>query len=208
MEVVEVQKVLDELYHGFSVSIEKLRSRYCAEEKPYVIRGDKELESILSGFYQKNMVHPELVKAKEYYQIKVVELLLYLNTMTVEDRKEVRPYYYKTQMEKIKGIHAQITGNPQTRFTIEELSSMYEIPLTTMKKYFKDVYGDSIYSYQKRYRMNLAANMLLQDKEKEVQEIAASVGYENPGKFSSAFRSVMGLSPAEYRFRKETFDGK
>lgn len=56
--------------------------------------------------------------------------------------------------------------------------------------------------------MNLAANMLLQDKEKEVQEIAASVGYENPGKFSSAFRSVMGLSPAEYRFKKETYDGK
>ena len=26
--------------------------------------------------------------------------------------------------------------------------------------------------------------------------------------FSSAFRSVMGLSPAEYRFRKETYDGK
>ena len=28
--------------------------------------------------------------------------------------------------------------------------------------------------------MNLAANMLLQDKEKEVQEI---LGYENPGNF-------------------------
>ena len=209
MEVVEVQKALDELFQGFSVSIENLRSRYCAEEKPYVIRGDKELESILSGFYQKNMAHPELAKTKEYYQIKVVELLLYLNTMTVEDRKEVRPYYYKTQMEKIKGIHAQITGNPQTRFTIEELSSMYEIPLTTMKKCFKDVYGDSIYSYQKRYRMNLAANMLLQDKAKEIQEIASCLGYENPGKFSSAFRSVMGLSPVEYRFRKgEILDGK
>ena len=103
------------MYYGFSVSIEKLRSRYCAEEKSYVIQGDKEFESILSGLYQKNMAHPELAKAKEYYQIKVVELLLYLNTMIVEDRKEVRPYYYKTQMEKIKGIHAQITGNPQTR---------------------------------------------------------------------------------------------
>ena len=64
MEVAEVQKVLDELYHGFSVSIEKLRSRYCAEEKPYVIRGDKEFESILSGFYQKNMAHPNLQKQK------------------------------------------------------------------------------------------------------------------------------------------------
>ena len=50
MEVVEVQKALDELFQGFSVSIENLRSRYCAEEKPYVIRENKELESILSGF--------------------------------------------------------------------------------------------------------------------------------------------------------------
>ena len=56
--------------------------------------------------------------------------------------------------------------------------------------------------------LHLAANMLLQDKAKEIQEIAFCLGYENPGKFSSAFRSVMGLSPAEYRFRKETYDGK
>ena len=92
MEVAEVQKTLDEMFHGFSVSIEELRSRYCSEEKPYVIRGDKEFGSILSGFYQKNMDHPELVEVKEYYQVKVVELLLYLNMMTVESRKEVRPY--------------------------------------------------------------------------------------------------------------------
>ena len=44
----------------------------------------------------------------------------------------------------------------------------------------------------------LSDKMCIRDREKEVQEIAASVGYENPGKFSSAFRSVMGLSPAEY----------
>ncbi len=76
-----------------------------------------------------------------------------------------------------------------------------------MKKCFKDVYGDSIYSYQKRYRINLAANMLLQDKTKEIQEIAASLGYENPGKFSAAFRSVMGVSPAEYRYVIKGLDG-
>ena len=168
-----------------------------------MIRGDEALGAILSGFYQKNMGQSGMAEAKEYYQIKVMELLLYLNMMTVESKKESRPYYYKTQMEKIKAIHAQITGDLQTRFTIEELSAMYEIPTTTMKKCFKDVYGDSIYSYQKRYRINLAANMLLQDKTKEIQEIAASLGYENPGKFSAAFRSVMGVSPAEYRFRKE-----
>ena len=34
---------------------------------------------------------------------------------------------------KIKEIHAQITGNLKRRFTIEELSSLYEIPLTKGK---------------------------------------------------------------------------
>lgn len=207
MEVEEVQKTLDEMFHGFSVSIEELRSRYCTEDKPYVIRDDEALGAILSGFYQKNTGQSGMAEAKEHYQIKVVELLLYLNMMTVETKKETRPYYYKTQMEKIKAIHAQITGDFQTRFTIEELSAMYEIPTTTMKKCFKDVYGDSIYSYQKRYRINLAANMLLQDKTKEIQEIAASLGYENPGKFSAAFRSVMGVSPAEYRYAIKGLDG-
>ena len=203
MEVEEVQQALDEMFHGFSVSVDELRGRYCTQDKPYVIRGDEGLSQILSGFYQKNMGRPELTEAKEYYQIKVVELLLYLKMITVESSKEVRPYYYKTQMEKIKAIHAQITGDLQKRFTIEELAAMYEISPTTMKNCFKDVYGDSIYSYQKRYRINLAANMLLQDKNREIQEIAISVGYENPGKFSAAFRSVMGVSPAEYRIRKE-----
>ena len=31
MEVAEVQKALDEMFHGFSVFIEELRSQYCAE---------------------------------------------------------------------------------------------------------------------------------------------------------------------------------
>ncbi|MFR1299594.1 MAG: helix-turn-helix domain-containing protein [Blautia massiliensis (ex Durand et al. 2017)] len=85
---------------------------------------------------------------------------------------------------------------------------MYEIPLTTMKKCFKDVYGDSIYSYQKRYRMNLAANMLLQDKEKEVQEIAASVGYENPGKIFICISKCDGAVSGRVPIQKETYDGK
>ena len=123
--------------------------------------------------------------------------------MTMENSKEIKPYYYRTQMEKIKAVHEQITGDLKSRLTIEDLSSMYDIPATTMKKCFKDVYGDSIYSYQKRYRINIAASMLMQDKNRKIQEIASFVGYENPSKFSVAFRSVMGVSPAEYRIRKE-----
>lgn len=62
LEVYEAQKSLDEMFHGFSIDLSKLR---------------------------------------ENYRIKVVELLLYLNVLCVENIKENKPYYDKTQMEKI-----------------------------------------------------------------------------------------------------------
>ena len=46
--------------------------------------------------------------------------------------------------------------------------------------------------------MNVAANLLMEDSKVEIQEIALKMGYENPGKFSSAFKSVMGVTPAKY----------
>lgn len=203
LEVHEAQTSLDEMFQGFSIDLSKLREKYCHFVKPYVIREEEELNHILSSFYQHNRTLPEISKAKEYYMIKVVELLLYLNVLCVENIKENKPYYDKTQMEKIRAIHEQITTNLQERVTIEELSKQYDIPATSMKKCFCEIYGDSIYSYQKRYRMNVAANLLMEDSKIEIQEIALKMGYENPGKFSSAFKSVMGVTPAKYRMRKE-----
>ena len=125
------------------------------------------------------------------------------NTKTIIKDENSMAYYDKTQMEKIRAIHEQITSNLQERVTIEELSKQYDMPATSMKKCFREIYGDSIYSYQKRYRMNVAANLLMEDSKVEIQEIALKMGYENPGKFSSAFKSVMGVTPAKYRMRKE-----
>lgn len=203
MDVDETQHTLDEMFHGFSVDIAELRQRYCSQDKPYVIRNDEGLASIISSLYQRNLTRPEIAGAREYYQMKVVEMLLYLEVMTAESSREIKPYYYKTQMEKIKAVHEKITGDLENRYTIDELSAMYDMPATTMKKCFREVYGDSIYSYQKRYRINVAASMLIQDESMEIQNVAAAVGYENPGKFSTAFRSIMGVSPAEYRIKKQ-----
>ena len=108
----------------------------------------------------------------------------------------------RIEMGKIRAIHEQITSNLQVRVTIEELSKQYDMPATSMKKCFREIYGDSIYSYQKRYRMNVAANLLMEDSKVEIQEIALKMGYENPGKFSSAFKSVKSVksvTPAKYR---------
>lgn len=67
-----------------------------------------------------------------------------------------------------------------------------------LKKGFKLVYGMPIAQYMRSYRMRKAAEMLCRTKLR-VQEIAARVGYDHPGKFALAFRERMHFSTAAYR---------
>ena len=67
-----------------------------------------------------------------------------------------------------------------------------------MKQCFKGIYGVSMYAYMKEYRMNAAA-LMLKNTDEPVIAVAGKVGYTNPGKFSAAFRSVLGVTPTEYR---------
>lgn len=61
-----------------------------------------------------------------------------------------------------------------------------------------DIHGSSIYQYMKTYRMQ-TARVLLQDTSRSVTEIAATLGYDNPSKFSEAFKKEYGISPTLFR---------
>jgi AraC-like DNA-binding protein len=58
------------------------------------------------------------------------------------------------------------------------------------------------------YRINQAAVLLRRDRGKSVLEIAAQMGYDSPGKFSTAFKQIMGVSPLTYRKSSAWLDKK
>ena len=74
--------------------------------------------------------------------------------------------------------------------------------LTALKDCFKAVYGKPIHAFQREYKMQ-AATRLLVTTEMSVAEISGRLGYENPNKFSTAFKEVLGLSPSEYRKKRK-----
>ncbi|GMQ60761.1 hypothetical protein AN1V17_51640 [Vallitalea sediminicola] len=49
--------------------------------------------------------------------------------------------------------------------------------------------------------MNFAAHKL-HETELSILEIAISVGYNNPSKFSNAFKSILGVLPSTFRKQK------
>lgn len=91
-----------------------------------------------------------------------------------------------------------MTADLRNHYTLQELSEKFEIPLTSMKVCFKGVYGSSIYSYMKSYRMQ-AATTLLRNTSDSITEIAAKMGYDNPSKFSEVFKKEYGELPSEFR---------
>ena len=179
---------------GFSVDLYELQNKYCSDRTPYVIPGEPAIEHIFSELYNV----PVKIK-KDYFKIKVLELLLYLDALELSGHTEERPYFYKGQIEKIKAIQALLTQDLTKNYTLEELSAQFDIALTPMKNCFKSVYGSPIFTYLRNHRMNYAASLLKSDKSLKVAEIAGLVGYDSPSKFTSAFHQTMGKTPLEYR---------
>ena len=194
--VEEAESELLHIMDGFCVDLRKLREKYCPDDRCFVMRAEKRIEHIFSELYD----IPEQNRPP-YFKIKVLELLLFLNVLEIPKHANERPYFYKTQVDKVKDIVTLMTGDLNHWYTLEELSERFSFPLTSLKQCFKGVYGCSIAAYMKDYRMNAAA-MMLKNSEETITAIAAKVGYDNPGKFAATFRSVIGAKPSEYR--KET----
>lgn len=187
-------KELPNVVNGFSVNLYELQKKYCTDAKPFVIPGEPAIQHIFSELY-----HVPVKIKKDYFKIKVLELLLYLDALELSGNTRERPYFYKGQVEKIKAIQALLTKDLTKNYTMEELSEQFDIALTPLKNCFKSVYGSPIFTYMRIYRMNYAAALLKMDKNLKVAEIAGMVGYDSPSKFASAFHQSMGKTPLEYR---------
>lgn len=201
MELASASRSLQEEVKDFPVDLCLLQKKYCSDIYPMVIHGASAIEHIFSELY----AVPEKIK-RPYFKIKILELLLYLDALELPEAAEEKPYFYKTQVEKIKAIQEFLKQHMEENFTQEELAAKFDISLTTMKKCFKSVFGSTIAAWLVEYRMNQAAVLLKTDCDMRVAEIAGRVGYDSPSKFAIAFRKVMGMSPVEYR--KESQNSK
>ena len=177
----------------FSIDLFDLEKKFSLNEKPCIIHGDSLTDHIFSEIYNV----PDSIKS-EYLKIKILELLVSLKIADISAVRKERPYFYKTKVEKIKAIKKFITAAPEHHYTIEELARQFDISESSLKECFKGIYGSAIYTYMKKYRINMAAT-LLTETDKTVSTIAGEVGYSNSSKFAEAFKSIKGVTPLEYR---------
>lgn len=135
---------------------------------------------------------------KEKSIIALTQLVVFLLSDDNEACIRTKKYIDTNLSNKVKHIKEKVTKNIEQYTSIEQISKIYGISSRTFSECFKEVYGNTYYAFIKEYRVKKAAELLAKNKQ-TITEIALSVGYQNPGKFSKAFCEVMGTTPLKFR---------
>lgn len=189
----ETLRQIGRIFASTPIDLYAMRDRLCGADHCFIIRATDAIQHIFSELY----AAPSAIRS-DYCKLKVLELLLFLNSADLPALWEKRTYMTRTQADTIRAIRAYLVEHLDQRITLPELSTQFHIPLTTMKQNFKTVYGDTIGAYMQSYRMQKAM-FLLQETNQSIIEIAGQVGYQNASKFSEVFRQFAGETPREYR---------
>ncbi|WP_337060560.1 AraC family transcriptional regulator [Kineococcus sp. G2] len=110
------------------------------------------------------------------------------------------PTWWAAQRDPVAGTALQLLHTePAAPWTVAALAERCGVSRATLAKRFNDLVGEPPLTYLTRWRMTLAADLLLERPTATVAEVARAVGYADPFGFSAAFKRVRGLSPSGFR---------
>lgn len=92
----------------------------------------------------------------------------------------------------------EIEAHIQEKLTVTALAESIHISKYHYQRLFRDAVGESVMRYVARRRMALAAAELT-ETDASILEIALRYGYDSHDGFTRAFRSALGVTPADYR---------
>ena len=133
-----------------------------------------------------------------YLRLKLLELFFCLSNLLPQENIGISAYFSGELIQKVKDLKGYLMGHLDAKISLRDLAEQYHLSLTTMKDCFRAVYGKPIHAFQREYKMQTATRLLVTTR-LSVSEIAGRLGYENPNKFSTAFKDIIGASPSEYR---------
>lgn len=90
--------------------------------------------------------------------------------------------------------------NVAVNLSVEELSKLCGLGVSTMKKLFRQFNSMGIHEYFLHLKMQEAIYML--NEGKTVTETAEALGFSNQSYFSTAFKRIMKKNPAKFKFNE------
>ncbi len=132
-----------------------------------------------------------------YMQIKVQELLYLLFHTLASRESSTHQSINSADAERLLHIRNQLLSDLSVPPVLSELAQIAAMSETKLKQLFKQTFGDTIYNYYQRARMEEAAFLLKQGR-RTVAEVGYELGFSNLSHFSRLFEKHQGLSPKKF----------
>ena len=150
---------------------------------------------ILSQMINYNL-HPSIKEL--YIKGKVYELIsLYFNKSSDTDIEQCPFLVDEDNVRRIRKAKEIIISRMAEPPTLAELSEEIGLSLKKLKEGFKQIYGDSVFSFLFDYKMEYARKML-ETGQHNVNEVGLKVGYSTASHFIAAFKKKYGTTPKKY----------
>lgn len=136
-----------------------------------------------------------------HYRIKAEELL-YLLFRKLLARESLRSgAVNRTDIEKMYNIRAALLADISIPPKLKDLAKIGMMSEGKMKQLFKQIFGDSIYNYYQKERMQEAA-FLIRQAGLTISDAGYQLGFSNLSHFGRLFEKHFGMSPKKYSYTK------
>ncbi len=132
-----------------------------------------------------------------FLRIKAEELVCRL---LMELEKREGKHLYPLNVEDIQTLYLvkeQMLQHLEIPPVFSELATCAHMSPSKLKRLFRQIFGNSIFSYYQEFRMKEAARLLKEEK-LSVSDVGYRLGFTNLSHFSKVFKEHIGMKPKQY----------
>ncbi|WP_087026184.1 helix-turn-helix domain-containing protein [Thaumasiovibrio subtropicus] len=185
---------------GIAINPETLPEQYAAmlhEEKwvpaASTLHNDTLLSSVMMAMWRDAEVNG---LSSAFFEHGVYLLLNHL--AAYQSIAHQKPVTYALSGPRLTSVLALIDSRLTDNVSVSELAQEAGLDVRSFSRSFYAAMGQAPYAYFTYRRMELAKQLLAKGQ-LTITEIAQTVGYANPSKFSAAFKRVYAITPRQWR---------
>lgn len=186
---------LEQALPGCVVDLDGLARRLTGESGCTTCAPDPSMRALLGSFWDVDERTP-LARLR----LKALELVALVDA-TPRFSPRTESYQRKGAIESLERSMRLLESDFERDVTLQDAADAAHMSVSSFKERFVKAFGIPPMAYRRQCRLERAAQLLVTTDE-DVAQIALSVGYRNPSKFSAAFAATFGHSPSEHRARR------
>ncbi|MEA1787743.1 AraC family transcriptional regulator [Arenibacter sp. GZD96] len=148
------------------------------------------INTLLPYFESENLLIEPLFK------VKLEELLL--NLVLNDKQHSFKNFLINLNKKNDYNLHEFMSNNFTRNLRVEDFAYLNGMSVSSFKRNFEKVFNVTPAKWVKEKRLK-KAEFILQTSDKNVNEVAMEVGFENPSHFIQVFKSYYGITPKKFQ---------